>query len=186
MVLVDGSFREGASVTAPNQAVWDDFSGLAYARVAGDSVTVAAGTVPDSAWTSNIGARIKAWLPNTSSNTDVSARLQALLTSGRGEIKIPDGRYAVNTGLVTNFSDSSFPSLGAGSPRYDFVGSSINNTIFTVTDKFLLNHTGTPAGESGNGIYGEMAHGNFQIIGSGQVSSGGLKYSYSTLTRIKK
>ncbi|MCE9913510.1 hypothetical protein LZ642_18140, partial [Hafnia paralvei] len=158
MVLVGGSFREGASVTAPNQAVWDDLSGLAYARVAGDSVTVAAGTVPDSAWTSNIGARIKAWLPNTSPNTDVSARLQALLTSGRGEIKIPDGRYAVNTGLVTNFSDSSFPSLGAGSPRYDFVGSSKSNTIFINTNSTFLSHTGGVAGTLVQGAITQMNH----------------------------
>ncbi|WP_416187112.1 hypothetical protein [Hafnia paralvei] len=185
MVLVDGSFREGASVTAPNQAVWDDFSGLAYARVAGDSVTVAAGTVPDSAWTSNIGARIKAWLPNTSPNTDVSARLQALLTSGRGEIKIPDGRYAVNTGLVTNFSDSSFPSLGSGSPRYDFVGSSINNTIFTVTDKFLLNHTGGVNGSVVQGTNTYMKVGDCQVIGNSATSSGGFKFSYCTFIEVE-
>ncbi|MDZ7220799.1 phage head-binding domain-containing protein [Escherichia coli] len=186
IVLVDGSFEEGATVSAPNQAVWYKFDGKCYARVTGDSVIVASGSSPDSGWTSDIGSRIKAWLPNTSPNTDVSTRLQALLTAGKGEIKIPDGRYAVNTALVTNFSDSSFPSLGAGSPRYDFIGSSLNNTIFTVDSNFLLNHTGTPAGESGNGIYGEMTHGNFQVIGSGKTSSGGLKYSYSTLTRIKK
>jgi parallel beta-helix repeat protein len=185
MVLVDGSFREGASVTAPNQAVWDDFSGLAYARVAGDSVTVAAGTVPDSAWTSNIGARIKAWLPNISPNTDVSARLQALLTSGRGEIKIPDGRYAVNTGLVTNFSDSSFPSLGAGSPRYDFVGSSKSNTIFINTNSTFLSHTGGVAGTLVQGAITHMNHGSFQLIGNKTTSSNGLKYSTCTHINVK-
>ena len=185
MVLVGGSFRDGASVTAPNQAVWDDFSGLAYARVAGDSVTVAAGTVPDSAWTSNIGARIKAWLPNTSPNTDVSARLQALLTSGRGEIKIPDGRYAVNTGLVTNFSDSSFPSLGAGSPRYDFVGSSKSNTIFINTNSTFLSHTGGVAGTLVQGAITHMNHGSFQLIGNKTISSNGLKYSICTHINVK-
>ena len=185
MILVNGSFSEGAAVTAPNQAVWDDFSGLVYARVAGDSVAVAAGSSPDANWTSNIGARIKAWVPNTSPNTDVSTRLQALLTAGKGEIKIPDGRYNVFTGLVTNFSDSSFPSLGAGSPRYNFSGSSINNTIFTVSNNYFLNHTGGVNGSVVQGTNTYMRTGDCQIIGTGATSSGGFKFSFCTFIEVE-
>ncbi|EOD2537422.1 phage head-binding domain-containing protein [Escherichia coli] len=185
IVLVDGSFEEGATVSAPNQAVWYKFDGKCYARVTGDSVIVASGSSPDLGWTSDIGSRIKAWLPNTSPNTDVSTRLQALLTAGKGEIKIPDGRYAVNTALVTNFSDSSFPSLGAGSPRYDFVGSSLNNTIFTVDNNFLLTHTGGVSGSVVQGTNTHMRHGDFQIIGTGKTASGGLKYSFCTFIAVE-
>ena len=43
IVLVDGSFEEGATVSAPNQAVWYKFDGKCYARVTGDSVIVTFG-----------------------------------------------------------------------------------------------------------------------------------------------
>ncbi|WP_064753673.1 phage head-binding domain-containing protein [Escherichia coli] len=185
IVLVDGSFEEGATVSAPNQAVWYKFDGKCYARVTGDSVIVASGSSPDSGWTSDIGSRIKAWLPNTSPNTDVSTRLQALLTVGKGEIKIPDGRYTVNTVLITNFSDSSFPSLGAGSPRYNFSGSSINNTIFTVSDNYLLNHTGGVSGTVVHGTNTYMRTGDCQIIGTGATSSGGFKFSFCTFIEVE-
>lgn len=185
LILVSGSFREGATVTAPNQAVWDDYSGVAYARVSGDSVTVAAGSSPDANWTSAIGARIETWLPNTNPTTDVSVRLQALLTAGGGEIKIPDGSYNVFTGLVTDFSNSSFPSLGAGSQRYDFLGSSKNNTIFINTGSSFLTHTGGVNGELVQGAVTHMEHGNFQLIGGGPASSNGLKYNFSTHINVK-
>jgi len=185
LVIVDGSFEEGAIVTAPNQAVWYKLDGKCYARIAGDSIVVASGSSPGTGWTSDIGARIKAWLPNTSPNTDVSTRLQALLTAGRGEIKIPDGRYAVNNGLVTNFSDPSFPSLGAGSPRFNFTGSSLNNTIFTVTNNFLLDHTGGVNGTVVQGTNTHMTVGECQIIGTGATSSGGFKFSFCTFIQVE-
>ena len=185
VTLVGGSFEDGATVTSPMQAVLRYGDGKAYARVAGDSFVVLPDSVPGSGWTFDIGARIKPWLPNTSPNTDVSTRLQALLTAGRGEIKIPDGRYAVNTGLVTNFSDSSFPSLGAGSPRYNFNGSSINNTIFTVSTNFLLNHTGGVNGSVVQGTNTYMKVGDCQIIGNSTTSSGGFKFSFCTFIEVE-
>ncbi|MCV5708198.1 hypothetical protein OFN39_01785 [Escherichia coli] len=185
MTLVPGSFEEGATVNSPMQAVLRKDEGKAYARLAGDSVVVLPGTVPGSDWTSDIGARVKGWIPFTLPHTDVSARLQALLTAGKGDIKIPDGRYAVNGGIVTNFSDPSFPSLGAGSSRYNFTGSSINNTIFTVTDKFLLDHTGGVNGSVVQGTNTYMKVGDCQIIGNSTNSSGGFKFSFCTFIEVE-
>ncbi|WP_251301901.1 hypothetical protein [Escherichia coli] len=185
MTLVPGSFEEGATVNSPMQAVLRKDEGKAYARLAGDSVVVLPGTVPGSDWTSDIGARVKGWIPFTLPHTDVSARLQALLTAGRGEIKIPDGRYNVFTGLVTNFSDPSFPSLGAGSQRYNLLGSSKNNTIFINTNSSFLTHTGGVAGSLVQGAVTHMDHGNFQLIGNGTSSSNGLRYNFSTHINVK-
>lgn len=154
----------------------DGGAGLFYLDAAGSSATDDDGVVlVDSLnrrWKRIYDGPIMASWYGVTDGSDVSAELQGIFTKGGGQVFVKDGQYTLSSTVVSDHTGASYPVIARKSSRFDFIGSSMTNTVFNTNGITGLSFIGTDGSVAGQGVHSGMKIKDFSVYGTGNTGVG--------------
>lgn len=103
---------------------------------------------------------------------DVSAELQGMFNKGGGQIFVKDGQYTLSSTVVSDHTGASYPVMARKSTRFDFIGSSMTNTVFNTNGITGLSFIGTDGTVAGQGVHSGMKIKDFSVYGTNNTGVG--------------
>lgn len=123
-------------------------------------------------WKRNYDGPIMASWYGVNDGEDVSAELQRMFTKGGGQIFVKDGQYTLSSTVVSDHTGASYPVMARKSTRFDFIGSSMTNTVFNTNGITGLSFIGTDGTVAGQGVHSGMKIKDFSVYGTNNTGTG--------------
>lgn len=123
-------------------------------------------------WKRNYDGPIMASWYGVNDGEDVSAELQRMFTKGGGQIFVKDGQYTLSSTVVSDHTGASYPVMARKSTRFDFIGSSMTNTVFNTSGITGLSFIGTDGTVAGQGVHSGMKIKDFSVYGTSNTGTG--------------
>ena len=123
-------------------------------------------------WKRNYDGPIMASWYGVNDGEDVSAELQRMFTKGGGQIFVKDGQYTLSSTVVSDHTGASYPVMARKSTRFDFIGSSMTNTVFNTNGITGLSFIGTDGTVAGQGVHSGMKIKDFSVYGTSNTGTG--------------
>lgn len=123
-------------------------------------------------WKRNYDGPIMASWYGVNDGEDVSAELQGMFTKGGGQIFVKDGQYTLSSTVVSDHTGASYPVMARKSTRFDFIGSSMTNTVFNTNGITGLSFIGTDGTVAGQGVHSGMKIKDFSVYGTNNTGVG--------------
>lgn len=123
-------------------------------------------------WKRNYDGPIMASWYGVIDGADVSAELQGVFNKGGGQVFVKDGQYTLTSTVVSDHTGESYPVMARKSTRFDFIGSSMTNTVFNTNDITGLSFIGTDGTVSGQGVHSGMKIKDFSVYGTSNTGTG--------------